>query len=63
MGMIDETVFRNMVSDSSMVTPNKLKQQIDPRVQTNIILKHLNEEYKQEEIALLRRLTKISFSK
>ena len=28
-GMIDETVFRKMVSDRRMVTPNKLEQQID----------------------------------
>ena len=61
--MIDETVFRNMVSDSSMVTPNKLKQRIDPRVQTNIILKHLNKKCKQEDIAPLQQLTKISFLK
>ena len=59
--MIDETVFRNMVSDSRMVTPNKLEQLIDPRVKTNIILKHLNKECKKEEIAPLQQLTKISF--
>ena len=28
MGMIDDTVFRNIVSDNSMVTPNKYQQQI-----------------------------------